>query len=285
MTVRERTIIQKHFNLSIGAVFGLLLVYLFFGAIVFGITKYAIPNPSNHFLEAITLIAKDVCGNLLVVYFILWNIRYSYEPGFKLSFVGDFKPKLLISVLLVAVGYFLWYHNSIGILTEKIPIGELFEKFGNELKLDYERNPVPVISMVAIVAPICEEILFRGMILRGLLAGYKPAKAIMISALIFGMVHLNGPQFVNAFLIGLFLGYLYYKTNSLILCISVHVCNNAISFLRDSDTFQATIIGFLIGAFLFFLGFWFLNKLGLFSQDQSTPPDPPEILPREVIEN
>jgi hypothetical protein len=249
------------------------------------ITKYAIPNPSNLFLEAITLIAKDVLGNLLIISFIFWNIRYSYEPGFRLSFVGEFNLKLLISVLLVTVGYFLWYHNSLGELVSKLPVGEYFEKFGDEIKRDYQRNPIPVISMVAVVVPICEEIIFRGMILRGLLARYQPLKAILLSALFFGAFHMNLPQFVNAFLIGLFLGYLYFKTHSLLFCISVHACNNAISFLRDSDTYQPTFLVFFIGALLFFFGFWSLWKLRLFQSGKQDQSDGAGILGQEEIEN
>lgn len=87
-----------------------------------------------------------------------------------------------------------------------------------------------IISLI-IIAPIFEEILMRGIILEGFLNKYKPATAIIASSIIFGTMHLNIPQFINATIIGIFLGMVYYKTRSLALCIVAHMLNNAITSL------------------------------------------------------
>ena len=79
---------------------------------------------------------------------------------------------------------------------------------------------------VAIFAPIFEEWLCRGMVLRGLLTRMKPAWAIVVSALFFAVIHANPWQALNAFLIGLVMGYVYYKTGSLILTMIIHFVNN-----------------------------------------------------------
>lgn len=85
------------------------------------------------------------------------------------------------------------------------------------------------ILAIAIVGPILEEVLFRGAITKALLQKYSPAKAIVISALLFGVFHLNPAQILPAFLMGLLLGWVYYKTASLIPCILMHILNNALS--------------------------------------------------------
>ena len=85
------------------------------------------------------------------------------------------------------------------------------------------------IVTIAVVGPILEELLFRGAITKALLKQYNPAKAIFISALIFGIFHINPVQVVPAFLIGLLLAWVYYKTASLIPCILMHILNNSIS--------------------------------------------------------
>ncbi|NDW13078.1 CPBP family intramembrane metalloprotease [Bacteroides sp. 214] len=84
-------------------------------------------------------------------------------------------------------------------------------------------------SAIAFFGPVLEELLFRGAILTILLRKFTPWKAILISALIFGVFHLNPPQIISATLIGLILGWLYYKTASLIPCIIIHVLNNSLS--------------------------------------------------------
>lgn len=80
----------------------------------------------------------------------------------------------------------------------------------------------------------------RGIILEGFLNNYKPATAIIISSIMFGAMHLNIFQFVNATIGGLFLGVIYYKTRSLVLSIVAHMVNNAIPILG----IQRNIISF-----------------------------------------
>ncbi|KAA3440020.1 CPBP family intramembrane glutamic endopeptidase [Rufibacter hautae] len=78
----------------------------------------------------------------------------------------------------------------------------------------------------ALIAPVLKEIIFRGVILKGLLCQYNPAKAIVVSSLIFGFVHLNPWQFLGAFGIGIISGWIYWRTNNLLLPIVMHISNN-----------------------------------------------------------
>ena len=96
--------------------------------------------------------------------------------------------------------------------------------------------------LTAIFAPIFEEWLCRGMVLRGLLTKMKPAWAIVVSALFFALIHMNPWQALNAFIIGVVMGYVYYKTGNLWLTMLIHFVNNGtavvlsqISSLQDVD--------------------------------------------------
>lgn len=87
---------------------------------------------------------------------------------------------------------------------------------------------------VGILAPLTEEVVFRGAILRTLLGMMSKRNhwvAIMISAAIFGAVHGNAAQFVNALLMGLFLGWMYYRTRSLVPGILLHWVNNTMAYI------------------------------------------------------
>ena len=88
--------------------------------------------------------------------------------------------------------------------------------------------------VVAIFAPIFEEWMCRGMVLRGLLTKMKPVWAIVISALFFAVIHANPWQALNAFLIGLLMGYVYYKTGSLILTMIIHFVNNGTAVILSN---------------------------------------------------
>lgn len=84
---------------------------------------------------------------------------------------------------------------------------------------------------VAVFAPIFEEWLCRGMVLRGLLHRMKPVWAIVISALFFALIHGNPWQAVPAFILGCFFGFVYYKTGSLKLTMLMHCVNNTFALI------------------------------------------------------
>jgi membrane protease YdiL (CAAX protease family) len=84
--------------------------------------------------------------------------------------------------------------------------------------------------LMVIAAPILEELIFRGIILDGLLKLYSPIKSILVSSFLFGFVHLNPWQFITGFIIGIFSGWIYYKTRSLSPSIIIHLTANLCGF-------------------------------------------------------
>ena len=69
--------------------------------------------------------------------------------------------------------------------------------------------------VIGLLAPFTEEMVFRGAILRKLLDSYSPWKAIALSAFFFSLIHMNPVQMPHAFLIGLLLGWMYWRTGSI----------------------------------------------------------------------
>lgn len=98
-----------------------------------------------------------------------------------------------------------------------------------------------------IIAPIFEEVLYRGVLLNGLLKKYNYKKAIIYSALIFGIAHMNLPQGVNAFFLGVIIGLAYYYTRSIYLCMTMHFVNNfLVNFVVYPESKLWTVILFII---------------------------------------
>ena len=85
----------------------------------------------------------------------------------------------------------------------------------------------------AIIGPIYEEILFRHILLNKLKKFNSPTKSIIISTLIFSLLHLNPIKIIYAFILGLFLNIIYHKTNNLISSILIHISANSISLLLN----------------------------------------------------
>ena len=119
-------------------------------------------------------------------------------------------------------------------ITAQIPttgpfFGEYYEYFA-KLMEQMTSDEATLILFAVLFAPVLEEIIFRGIIMKGLLnKGLKPKSAIIISAVVFGIVHQNPWQFVGAVLLGSVLGLVYYKTKSLLLSILLHAFNNLVS--------------------------------------------------------
>ena len=87
---------------------------------------------------------------------------------------------------------------------------------------------------VGLFAPIAEEFVFRGAVLRSLLNGTrKPWVAIILSALLFSLAHLNPAQMLHAFLVGLLLGWMYWRTGS-IPGIVYHWVNNTVAYVGEN---------------------------------------------------
>ena len=87
------------------------------------------------------------------------------------------------------------------------------------------------ILMTVVLAPVMEETLFRGLIQGSINERDGAAKAILLSALLFGVFHMIPQQAINAFLVGIILGYIYFRTKSLLTVIILHALNNGISYL------------------------------------------------------
>lgn len=85
---------------------------------------------------------------------------------------------------------------------------------------------------ICIFAPLVEEVVMRGAVLRTLLNSMKSRwGAIAISALLFALIHMNPAQMPHAFLAGLFLGWIYSRTGSVLPGIVYHWVNNTIVFV------------------------------------------------------
>lgn len=115
---------------------------------------------------------------------------------------------------------------------------EVFSKLMDQLSAD---TPTMLLMTVGL-APVLEEIIFRGIIQKGLTnKGWQPWKAVLLSATVFGLVHGNPWQLVGAVLLGTVLGTVYYKTGSLLLSILLHAFNNLISCLLILNTKSESI--------------------------------------------
>lgn len=107
----------------------------------------------------------------------------------------------------------------------------LLSRFYPELSSSGEASlPALIISLImaVIIAPLCEELIFRGVIFQSLLP-YGTGFAVFTSSLVFALAHRNPPQVINAFFFGICLAIGFCKTRSVTVCVLLHLVNNAFS--------------------------------------------------------
>ena len=140
-----------------------------------------------------------------------------------LGLTGFPLKKLSVFIVFLLIAFVLFGASLIGEFTSFLNLPDIVKW--------HEMSKFDIIIGGIILAPILEEILFRGIILEGLLRTYSQEKAIAFSAIIFGIIHFNPPQIVGATIIGFFLGWLYVKSKSILPSIMVHFFNNSLAFL------------------------------------------------------
>lgn len=104
--------------------------------------------------------------------------------------------------------------------------------------------PLEILATV-ILAPIVEELMLRGMVMNRLMSRFPKWVAVVVSAVVFGVLHLNLTQGIFATITGLILGFLYLKTRSLLLCILAHAANNLYATLFSYVNWSSDIYALL----------------------------------------
>jgi len=122
--------------------------------------------------------------------------------------------------------FIMFVGNLVGSFIDKL----LYRIAGNTpvnlVSESMEQMPLTIIVIgVCVAGPLCEELLFRGLIANRLaIYGEKPAA--VVSALLFGMYHANMGQFFYAFGLGILLAYAYFRTGRIIIPLILHMLFN-----------------------------------------------------------
>lgn len=155
-----------------------------------------------------------------------------FDEGYKLdsSNFGEFSGIFTAFTVSVATIALAFLTEPVTLLLPEMPA---WLKEAMEQMLEGSHLWVTVIS-VSVFAPVFEEWLCRGIVLRGLLKHWSPAAAIVVSAVFFAILHMNPWQAVPAFCLGTLFGYVYYKTGSLGLTMLMHCVNNTMSVILSN---------------------------------------------------
>lgn len=210
---------KKKLTLALDAAF-YLLVFVIIQFVVMAVAefglgyKYTAPQPA--------IVCSMISGALTIALFI-WR---KWTPVSR-DYLNTRPFGTLVWVALLSIG-------------AVVPVMMITDSIGAEMPDEYLRLYSGIMShelgyfAIGIFAPVAEEIVFRGAVLRSLLkisGSHYRWIAILISALLFGICHGNQAQFVSALLLGMIIGWMYCRTGSIVPGIMFHWVNNTIAFV------------------------------------------------------
>ncbi|MBN2413869.1 CPBP family intramembrane metalloprotease [candidate division KSB1 bacterium] len=108
---------------------------------------------------------------------------------------------------------------------------ELYESMIRLLQIDSVKDAVILIMSGVIFAAFAEEMLFRGVLQKSLEHFREPATAIVLSSVFFAIIHFNPWAALQIMILGLFLGYMAWRANSIFPAIILHGINNLLSMI------------------------------------------------------
>lgn len=221
---------------------------------------------SCEFIEFLTKTTINSSAWAMAIYmlaaelYIIHKCRKKFHLRVRLEKIQQM-PKTIIFLLVFLVGLFQF-----------IPMAALenFMVLPDYLEQDFvdlAHNPIGIL-VLCIIAPIAEEYLFRGLMMRKMLRwNISPWYAIIASSIMFGLIHLNPAQIPGPIILGIVMAWMCYRTKSLIPGIIIHITNNTLCLIPEEcyDTYIASTPMMegslsLVSIAIVILSIWLFNK-------------------------
>jgi len=157
------------------------------------------------------------------------------------------KPFHVIFVIAAGISACL----GLNFLITQIQAFILFNDYGSTAEAIYSSHLMLQFIGVGIIAPIAEELVFRGLVFIRLKSFVRNSSAIFISALIFGIYHGNLSQGIYAFVLGLMLAFLYERHDAILMPVLFHIAANITSITVQQMNLKINGMMLVIGSIVF----------------------------------
>jgi membrane protease YdiL (CAAX protease family) len=280
-------------------------VFAFLSLIIIFILYQIVGGVATFFLFGLTPNENNVEGYRLAT--AVGQVLFIFLPTLILVRFASSKPKEFFRVrmpdirtlIIPIIGIFSLQQmlQIYLVFQERIPLPEPLQKASQQFKELFEQvykllatsHTVPellwVIVVLALIPAIAEEFLFRGLVQRSLQGSMTPMRAALVTGIIFGAYHLNPFSFIPLVILGMYLGFLAMRADSIWASSAAHFYNNAAAcvatyFRLDDDAIitgnpDQMSLATLLGTFWFF-GVIFL--LSTFYYIKITQPKEPTVI-------
>ena len=258
-------------TLTIKNVFGIVILSvlsaLVVGTIITSVGIVYLPENDNNITNFLALFIGQ--GFMVIPLLLFLTAR-------KESFVDRLRIRklpfpVILSTLVLSLGIIILVDEFDRIASLLFTPPEYLDQLGYMLKFDSFNMAVFLIFGIVVLAPLGEEILFRGFLQKFLEEHWQDVtRAVLVTSLFFAIIHLNPFWLIQIYILGVILGFLAWRTGSIWAGFILHAANNLVALLftnynqvlDDIYTWQGHVAPWilLIGGGCIYVGFNWLNK-------------------------
>lgn len=180
----------------------------------------------------LTLVCNAVTIAVLLVFYIFDKTKWDKNNLLHKNTVKN--PLQYALNIVIAISSCILFNLIMAIVMSLAVsvFGEEILSTYNSVSTSIYNSPIYIQVITAVIsAPICEELLMRGLVYKRMRSFMRPLYSALISSVIFGLIHGNWVQFMYAFAVGLIATYIYEYTRTLFAPILFHITANATSTL------------------------------------------------------
>ena len=258
---------NNNIRIAVGLVLLSLLIAIIFGSGIVSILKLVFQNIDITNISLLSMLISTLMIGLPVIIYLRIN-KLSIRQRLRINKISH---NTLFSIIIISIGFIIIIDELDRIIYVLFGSPDFLGELVEQLKITSVYNGFLIILTTVIVAPVVEEILFRGFLQKVLEESWEDiTKAILVTSLFFALIHLNPYWIVQIYLLGMLLGYLSWRTNSIIPGIILHGLNNgfAVALNNVENVFNryynwhehVNPLWIFIAIILIIFGFKMLNK-------------------------
>tara|TARA_B100000470_G_C19786418_1_gene390104 strand:- start:242 stop:1039 length:798 start_codon:yes stop_codon:yes gene_type:complete len=216
-------------------------VKLAFGVVIFSVLSSLViasiiaaagtVQPNEHSQNTYNYIALFVGQGFMIIPLLLFLISRK-EPIIHSLRLKLISAPILLSTICISMGLIPIVDEMDRILSFIFGTEEELAQLTDILIIDYSFIGLLLSTTIVVLAPLGEEILFRGFLQKKLEESWQDiTRAILVTSLFFAFIHMNPVWIIQIYLLGVILGYLAWKTGSILTSLVLHSLNNGAALI------------------------------------------------------
>ena len=253
---------------GIRGVIGVVILSVISAFLVGGIIISIFSSTPNQ-TDKVYLYLSFFLGQGVMVLPPIYYLNFKKKSIFDSFRIKSISFNTIINSIIFSVGIIILFDGLDRVIHQIVPTPNYVIDLGNIMQPESTLGLIFLFLAVVVMAPIGEEVVFRGFLQKFLEEYWKDiTRAVLITSLFFAMIHFNPYWTIQIYLLGVILGFLSWKTKSVIPSIILHSINNGIAFISTvSDEYNVNF--YLWGDYVspvfiiiaIYLSYYSINKI------------------------